>query len=84
MVHSKAGDLSVAFVHAQQHPLYSMAVKKEFNVKEIIGIEEFSWMLMGLFFGWLAGKGATQMLVAIPIAFFALWTIFYLHRKTVY
>jgi hypothetical protein len=61
-----------------------MAAKKEFNVKEIIGIEEFSWLVIGLLFGWIAGKGGMQVLFAIPIAFFALWAILYLHRKVVY
>jgi len=61
-----------------------MAAKKEFNVKEIIGIEEFGLLVMGLIFGWIAGKGGMQILFAIPIAFFALWAILYLHRKTIY
>jgi hypothetical protein len=61
-----------------------MAAKKEFNIKEIIGIEEFGLLVMGLIFGWIAGKGGMQILFAIPIAFFALWVILYLHRKTVY
>ncbi len=59
-------------------------VPKEFNVKEIIGLEELGLLVMGLIFGWFAGRGATNMLVAIPIAFFMLWIILYLHRKTVY
>ncbi len=59
-------------------------VPKEFNVKEIIGLEELGLFVMGLAFGWFAGRGAANMLVAIPIAFFVLWLILYLHRKTVY
>ena len=59
-------------------------VKKDFHPKEIIGLEEFGWLVMGILFGWFAGKGATMLLAAIPIAFFALWMMLYLHRKSVY
>jgi len=61
-----------------------MASKKVREFKEIISLEEFSLLAVGLVFGWFAGKGATNLLVAIPIAFFALWVMFYLHRKTKY
>ena len=59
-------------------------VKKYFHPKEIIGLEELGFLLVGIAFGWFAGKGASNLLIAIPIAFFVLWIMFYLHRKTIY
>ncbi len=53
-----------------------------FRTKEIIGLEELAWLLVGLLFGWLGAKLGSFIFVAIPVAIFVVWIGAYLHRKT--
>jgi len=41
--------------------------------KEIISLEEAAWLIIGLAFGWFVGKGATVLILTIPLAIFAVW-----------
>lgn len=43
------------------------------RLRELIGIEETLWLVLGLAFGYLAGKGAPFFIIAIPVAVFLVW-----------
>ena len=47
----------------------------------ILSIEEGSLLLIGLFFGWLAGKGIYDLLLLIPLIIFAVFIFEYIHYK---
>jgi len=40
---------------------------------EILTIEELAWLIVGLAFGFFAGKGAQIFLVLIPLILFIAW-----------
>lgn len=40
---------------------------------EILTFEELMWLIIGLGFGWFAGKGANILLVLIPLVLFIVW-----------
>ncbi len=53
-----------------------------FRTKEIIGLEELAWLLVGLLFGWLGAKLGSFLFIAVPVAVFVVWIAAYLHRRT--
>ncbi|MEK6807472.1 MAG: hypothetical protein AABX75_00430 [Nanoarchaeota archaeon] len=55
-----------------------------FLTKEIVTIEELCWLFVGLGFGFLLGKGAGFMMLALPIAIFFVMALWYFERKSLY
>ncbi|MFH0869264.1 MAG: hypothetical protein V1839_03490 [archaeon] len=45
------------------------------SLRELVGFEELCWLIIGLFFGWFAGKGASAMVLLIPIVIFIVWLL---------
>jgi len=49
--------------------------------KEIISIEEAAWLIIGLIFGWFVGRGATILLLLIPIIIFIVYFYEYVYAQ---
>lgn len=49
--------------------------------KDIITFEEAIWLIIGLFFGWFVGHGATVLLLLVPAVLFVVWVYEYIYAK---
>lgn len=47
---------------------------------DIITIEEFAWLAIGILSGWLIGQGLILLILVIPLALFAL----FIYEKHIY
>lgn len=52
-----------------------MAKHLPMRLRELIGLEGLAWLVSGLVFGYFAGKGASLLILAIPIAIFVIWML---------
>jgi len=62
--------------------------EKRFNIytkgrarDKLITLEEGIWLILGIIFGWFAGKGASVLILAIPIVLFLVFTFEYFYLK---
>ncbi len=58
-----------------------MAVHPERLRKEIISVEEAAWLVVGLLFGWFIGKGASKLMLLIPLIIFVVWVYEYMYAQ---
>lgn len=55
--------------HQKRHEEYTRGRLRT----DILTIEEAAWLIIGLAFGWFAGKGASILLIIIPLVMFLVW-----------
>ena len=60
---------------------YQYKMAKKLERRFILSVEETSLLIIGLFFGWLAGKGVYDLLLLIPLVIFAVFIFEYIHYK---
>jgi fatty acid desaturase len=58
-----------------------MAKLTPYQRKEVITLEEFFLLLIGVVFGYLAAFLGIWLLAAIPFSLWAVWAYEFLHRK---
>lgn len=67
--------LSCKICSAQQLQHLRMAKHLPIGLRELIGLEGLAWLISGIVFGYFAGKGASLLILAIPIAIFVVWLL---------
>lgn len=63
--------------HEKRYEIYTKGRARN----QLITLEESIWLVLGIIFGWFAGKGASVLILLIPLVLFGVYVYEWIYLK---